>query len=238
MRGHIKELPLDLITFDEEEKPEVITHLKTERVKFYPLKIKSLDNLLGGGIYSGSVILLGGKHGIGKSTLALQLGARFSQKYGFTLYISSEETIKQLNLKIKRLKIREKYLYLFTKTELTEIIDYTLKLNPKLLILDSINRLYDERVNALPGSYSQLKAITLEVISLARSKELAIILISHLTKSGKITGPSLLEHLVDVVLYLEGKPEEKGRYLFSPKNRFGIIQKKVKLTFFPSGFKF
>ncbi len=182
--------------------------------------ISELDSVLGGGIVPGSLILLGGEPGIGKSTFLLQLSNKLS-KYGSILYNCGEESPQQIKLRSSRLGMNEKNIYLLKDTGLTEIESNILHLKPMGAIIDSIQTVYRPEVQGLPGSLTQIKEGANLFLTLSKKEDIFIFLVGHVTKDGTIAGPKALEHIVDVVLYIEGEKQNSFRILRSYKNRFG-----------------
>ena len=180
--------------------------------------IKEVDRVLGGGVLSGSMILLGGRPGIGKSTLALQILSPFDQN---VLYASAEESEEQIALRAKRLEVLASNIHLCSENRIDEILNHVTLLKPKLLIIDSIQTIFSENIDSLPGSVSQIRECGQKLLQLAKDEKIAILVIGHVTKEGIIAGPKMLEHMVDTVLYLEGDERHDHRILRSVKNRFG-----------------
>ncbi|MFW5984638.1 MAG: DNA repair protein RadA [Halanaerobiaceae bacterium] len=183
--------------------------------------IGELDRVLGGGVVSGSLILLGGAPGIGKSTLVLQAASLFSKQYGKVLYISAEESGRQVKLRAQRLKAVHENLLVLAETEFNKIEGLLKKNDYQLVIVDSIQTIYDSRNDSAPGSISQIKEITNILLKIAKSREVPVFLIGHITKKGELAGPRVLEHLVDAVLQFEGDRNYRFRILRAIKNRFG-----------------
>lgn len=179
--------------------------------------ISELDRVLGGGVVPGSLVLLGGEPGIGKSTLALQLAAVLPN----SLYLSAEESIEQIKLRADRLKITAPTLLLGNETTVEAISATVEEKKPAIAIIDSIQTIFSAEVEGEPGGVNQIKASTIKLLETAKRGGTAVILISHVTKDGAITGPKTLEHLVDTVLYLEGDHHHVNRILRTVKNRFG-----------------
>jgi len=182
--------------------------------------IKEFDRVIGGGAIAGSVILLGGDPGIGKSTLMLQVASRYSvaQK---TLYASGEESLRQLKIRAERLGVAENGLQIVATTDLEPLLDFAEKSKPDVLIVDSVQSMRHDRVESAAGSVSQIRAVTDELVRLAKLNNTVIFLVGHVTKEGVMAGPKLLEHMVDTVLYLEGERYHSFRILRGVKNRFG-----------------
>lgn len=185
------------------------------------LPIEEFSRVLGGGLVPGSLVLLGGEPGIGKSTLVLELSAKLAAAIGPVLYVSGEESARQIRMRAERLGLRAPELYLLTETDLSEIISQAQALDPTLLVIDSIQTTRDSELNSSPGLVAQVRHCAAELQKLAKGSGLSILMIGHVTKDGNIAGPRVLEHIVDAVLYLEGDPFQQYRLLRGVKNRFG-----------------
>ncbi len=183
--------------------------------------IGELDRVLGGGIVPGSLVLVGGDPGIGKSTLLLQLSSVLADQRGPVLYVSGEESVFQIKMRGERLGLKSANLYLLAESNLDRIVEHLEQLSPVLVIIDSIQSVYLEDVGSTAGSVSQLRDCTARLLQLAKGSGVPIFLVGHVTKEGAIAGPKLLEHMVDAVLYLEGERFHSYRLLRSVKNRFG-----------------
>lgn len=179
-----------------------------------------LDRVLGGGIVKGSLVLLGGEPGIGKSTLILQLCDRIKGE-GQVLYISGEESAQQIKLRADRLQIHNEAIMFLGETDMDIIETAIQTINPKLVIIDSIQTMYSDEITAAAGSVSQVREITARLMKICKQNEITTIIIGHVTKDGNIAGPRVLEHMVDTVLYLEGERYFSYRILRGVKNRFG-----------------
>ena len=179
-----------------------------------------LDRVLGGGLVNGSLILLGGEPGIGKSTLILQICQKLKTD-GKVLYISGEESGEQIKLRADRLNVKNNNLLFLSETNIENIEENILSINPKLVIIDSIQTMYSEDITSAPGSVSQVREITAKIMRTCKENSVTTILIGHVTKDGNIAGPRVLEHMVDTVLYLEGERYFSYRMLRGVKNRFG-----------------
>lgn len=183
--------------------------------------IGELDRVLGGGIVGGSLVLVGGDPGIGKSTLLLQMCKQLSDKGEKVLYTSGEESLKQIKLRGDRLGDFSDSIYLFSETSIS-IIDRAIQnVQPSVVIIDSIQTMFDENVDAAPGSISQVREITSILLRIAKSRGISIFIVGHVTKEGNVAGPRMLEHMVDTVLYFEGDAAAAYRILRGVKNRFG-----------------
>jgi len=179
-----------------------------------------LDRVLGGGLVHGSVVLLSGEPGIGKSTLLMQICDALGTSRR-VLYISGEESGGQLKLRAKRLGICGKNLYILTETNIENILKETDKISPDVLIVDSIQTMYSSSVNSTPGSVTQVKETALSFINKAKAKGMSVIMVGHVNKEGSIAGPKVLEHMVDAVLYFEGERQQAYRIIRAIKNRYG-----------------
>lgn len=179
-----------------------------------------LDRVLGGGAVAGSLVLVGGAPGIGKSTLLLQVcnGLCMGRK---VLYVSGEESERQMKLRANRLGVFPKSLYILSETRLSDILEAVEATQPDILIVDSIQTLYNEENDSSPGSVSQVKDCTMSLMQLSKSQGITVFVIGHINKDGNIAGPKVLEHMVDCVLYFEGDPNTSYRLLRAAKNRFG-----------------
>ena len=179
-----------------------------------------LDRVLGGGLVKGSLVLVGGEPGIGKSTLILQLCDKVKGE-GKVLYVSGEESAEQIKLRADRLNIKNDDILFLGETDI-DIIDQNIEeLNPKLVIIDSMQTMYSEDISSAPGSVSQVREITSRIMKICKSRKITTIIIGHVTKDGNIAGPRVLEHMVDTVLYIEGERYFSYRMIRGVKNRFG-----------------
>lgn len=183
--------------------------------------IAEFDLVLGGGVVQGSVVLIGGDPGIGKSTLMLQVIDRLGSVVGPVLYVSGEESSKQVRIRADRLDAVGENLYLLCETNLEEILHHIEQLKPKVVVLDSIQTIYLPSIESAPGSISQVRECAARVTQLAKTKNVSAFLVGHVTKDGAIAGPRALEHIVDTVLYFEGERHQTYRILRAVKNRFG-----------------
>lgn len=184
-------------------------------------QMQELDNVLGGGIVKGSLVLVGGEPGIGKSTLLIQVASAVSSSNLKVLYVSGEESLKQTKLRADRLGIKEDSIYLVSENNLDYIVKYVDEFNPDVLIVDSIQTVYNPNVQSSPGSVSQVREATATLMRISKVESVATFIVGHVTKSGAIAGPKILEHMVDTVLYFEGDQNHTFRILRSVKNRFG-----------------
>lgn len=180
-----------------------------------------MDRVLGGGLVAGSLTLVGGEPGIGKSTLLLQVAGKISATIGQVLYVSGEESIEQVKMRAERLDISGEQLYLLASTDLAIIAEAVYRQKPALVIVDSIQTVLSSNLTSAPGSISQVRECTLQLMQLAKSTLTPIFIIGHVTKEGTVAGPKALEHIADAVLYLEGERYHTYRLLRGVKNRFG-----------------
>jgi DNA repair protein RadA/Sms len=201
--------------------PQKITEVAVEGFQRIAIPMPELARVLGGGIVPGSLVLIGGEPGIGKSTLLLQMAATLAQSVGATLYVSGEESVHQIKMRAARLSMQPDALYLLTETNLDEIIAHIENLKPKLVVVDSIQTVYLEELTSAAGSISQVRESAARLTQTAKATGIPIFLVGHVTKAGAIAGPRVLEHIVDTVLYLEGERFHAYRLLRSVKNRFG-----------------
>jgi DNA repair protein RadA/Sms len=206
----------------KENYAQPINHFQFSRENNrYQSGIQEFDRVLGGGVVSGSLILIGGEPGIGKSTLVLQIANQLAKNIGKSLYISAEESMKQLHLRAQRLSVDASQLYILSETDLDQIIAQIKYLRPKIAVIDSIQIINDASVLSMPGSVNQVKNCTSKLMEIAKKNNIAMIIIGHVTKGGAIAGPKILEHMVDTVLYMEGERFHSFRILRGIKNRFG-----------------
>ena len=186
-----------------------------------PSGVTEFDRVLGGGIVPGTLVLIGGDPGIGKSTLLLQVADKLSGAGTIVLYVSGEESERQIKLRGERLAVGAKNVYLLPETNLEKIIDEVERLKPGAIIVDSIQTLFSSVIDSAPGSVSQVREVAHQFLLLAKNRGIPIFLIGHITKDGSIAGPKILEHIVDTVLYFEGERHHNHRIVRAVKNRFG-----------------
>lgn len=201
--------PIKIAEVKLENTPRILTH------------IHEFDRLIGGGIVPGSLTLVGGEPGIGKSTLLLQLSHALASQGLTVLYVCGEESAEQTSLRAHRLNIQSSHLLLLCETNFTLIKNHIDQIKPDALIVDSIQIVYKSEITSAPGSVTQVRETTTEFMHLAKGRGIATFLIGHVTKSGEIAGPRVLEHLVDTVLYFEGDKQHNYRMIRVVKNRFG-----------------
>ena len=204
----------------EKNEAKALNSYKGQDVARISTGFDELDRVLGGGIVNGSLILLGGEPGIGKSTLILQLCDKIKGE-GKVLYVSGEESAEQIKLRADRLGIKNDDILFLGETDIAQISESITEIKPKLVIIDSIQTMYSEELSAAAGSVSQVREITSQIMRICKSQGITTIIIGHVTKDGNIAGPRVLEHMVDTVLYLEGERYFSYRILRGVKNRFG-----------------
>ncbi|MED3624839.1 DNA repair protein RadA [Neobacillus thermocopriae] len=202
-------------------KPTPITSIETVNEPRILTELNEFNRVLGGGVVKGSLVLIGGDPGIGKSTLLLQVSSQLANKGHLVLYISGEESLRQTKLRAERLHIASNNLFVYSETNLEEINRTIDSINPSFVIIDSIQTVFHPDVTSAPGSVSQVRECTAELMRIGKTKGIAIFIVGHVTKEGSIAGPRLLEHMVDTVLYFEGERHHTYRILRSVKNRFG-----------------
>ncbi|MTW86403.1 DNA repair protein RadA [Virgibacillus dakarensis] len=202
-------------------KPEKITAIESQKEPRITTTMKEFNRVLGGGIVPGSLVLIGGDPGIGKSTLLLQISSQLAEKQLQVLYISGEESGRQTKLRADRLGITADSLYVLSETNLYDIANHIEKINPSFVVIDSIQTIFREEVTSAPGSVSQVRECTSELMKIAKTNGVPIFIVGHVTKEGAIAGPRMLEHMVDAVLYFEGERHHTYRILRGVKNRFG-----------------
>ena len=204
----------------ERNEPKALNSYKGQEVSRTSTGFGELDRVLGGGIVKGSLILLGGEPGIGKSTLILELCDKIKGE-GKVLYVSGEESAEQIKLRADRLGINNDDILFLGETDIDIVKENIEEMQPKLVIIDSIQTMYSDELTAAAGSVSQVREITSQIMRICKSKQITTIIIGHVTKDGTIAGPRVLEHMVDTVLYLEGERYFSYRILRGVKNRFG-----------------
>lgn len=201
-------------------RPRPIREVETTDELRFETGMNELDRVLGGGAVKGSLVLVGGAPGIGKSTLMLQICDNLC-RFATVLYVSGEESERQIKLRAERLRVRGEALYLLAETNLENILESVDELKPDVLIVDSIQTLYNGDLTTSPGSVGQVKDCTLALMNVAKGMGITVFVIGHVNKEGSIAGPKVLEHMVDCVLYFEGEQQTTYRILRAAKNRFG-----------------
>ncbi len=205
----------------EVNKPVLLKDVPSDEAERTPSGSKELDRVLGGGIVKGSLVLIGGDPGIGKSTLLLQVTKNLSSFGKKVLYVSGEESLRQIKLRADRLGSEDNGMLLLCETNLEAIHSAILDIKPDTVIIDSIQTMYKEDVSSAPGSVSQVRETTALLLQIAKQYDITIFIVGHVTKEGAVAGPRVLEHMVDTVLYFEGDRHASYRILRAVKNRFG-----------------
>lgn len=216
--------------------PQKLREVTTDREIRFSTGMDELDRVLGGGAVAGSLVLVGGAPGIGKSTLLLQICNCLCQERT-VLYISGEESERQLKLRAQRLRVDPDSLFILSETRLSDILTAVDELHPDILIADSIQTMYNEDNESSPGSVSQVKDCTMSMLELSKSQGITVFVVGHINKDGAIAGPKVLEHIVDCVLYFEGDPNSSYRLLRGAKNRFGSTNEIGVFEMADSGLK-
>lgn len=211
----------DILGFESEAVPTPVTEIVAEEKGRFQIGISEFDRVLGGGIVFGSVILVGGDPGIGKSTLLLQVMSCLASKGKKVLYISGEESLQQSKMRADRLGVSSEHLFVVSETSLEKILQDIQALRPSTVVVDSIQTIYSSELPSTPGSITQVREASSRLLYLAKRLSIPIFLIGHVTKEGFIAGPKVLEHMVDTVLYIEGEANHAFRILRAVKNRFG-----------------
>ncbi|MBL7200885.1 MAG: DNA repair protein RadA [Anaerolineae bacterium] len=201
--------------------PRRLVEVQADEVERIDVPLIEFSRVLGGGIVPGSLVLVGGDPGIGKSTLLLQVSALLADRGSTVLYVSGEESAQQIKMRARRLGLTPEALYVLTETNLLAIIDHMRQLQPLVMVVDSIQTVYLEELSSAAGSVSQVRECAAMLMRTAKAEGVSIFLVGHVTKAGAIAGPRVLEHIVDTVLYMEGDRFHSYRLLRSVKNRFG-----------------
>lgn len=223
----INDISKNVVSFNKvkvEEKDRLVTG------------VDEFDRVLGGGLLKGEVVLITGNPGIGKSTLLLQVASQYT-KYGDVYYISGEESPAQVKNRGERLKISGKSLYLMSETDISKIYEYLIAKKPAVVVVDSIQTLYNSVIDSIPGTPTQIRECTLKIIELAKKYNISFFIVGHITKDGKVAGPKLLEHMVDAVFNFEGEQGLFHRILRSTKNRFGSTNELAVFSMEEDGMK-
>lgn len=209
------------VTVTEHREPSKLSEIVTNDEVRTLTGIGELDRVLGGGIVTGSLVLVGGDPGTGKSTLLLQMCKQLAEAGKDVLYVSGEESVKQIKMRADRLGTFQKELFLLSETDLDIVTEVIGRKKPEIVIIDSIQTMYREEIGSAPGSVSQVRETTSTLMRLAKSLPVSIFIVGHVTKEGVVAGPRVLEHMVDTVLYFEGDGGASYRFLRGVKNRFG-----------------
>ena len=202
-------------------KPVTINSIRSKGEERFSTRINELDRVLGGGVVKGSLVLVGGDPGIGKSTMLIQVSSNVAESGKKVLYITGEESESQIKMRAQRLGINSNNLYIFAENNLSLIEAQLDKIDPEMIILDSIQTVYNPEIASAPGTVSQIKEGTSKFMKIAKKMGISTFLVGHVTKEGSLAGPKLLEHMVDTVLYFEGERYNTYRLVRAVKNRFG-----------------
>lgn len=218
------------------DKIQRLSDIEPERLQRYSLMIDEFDRVLGGGLVEGSVVLIGGDPGIGKSTLLLQCMALVSSQLD-ALYVTGEESLDQVSLRAQRLGLNASDMQVLSETSVEKIIDAALKETPKVMVIDSIQTIYTDTLPSAPGSVAQVRESAAQLVRFAKQTGCALFLVGHVTKEGTLAGPRVLEHMVDTVLYFEGDASGRYRVIRAVKNRFGPINELGIFAMLDDGLK-
>lgn len=205
----------------ERSKPMKLAEVTSKKIPRVETRLEELNRVLGGGVVPGSLVLIGGDPGIGKSTLLLQVSQQLTDTGGKVLYISGEESAEQIKLRAERLGTGNSEFYVYAETDMQEITRAIENLQPDYVIIDSVQTMTQPDISSVAGSVSQVRETTAELLKIAKTNGIAIFIVGHVTKEGAIAGPRMLEHMVDTVLYFEGDKHHSFRILRAVKNRFG-----------------
>lgn len=217
-------------------EPVTLEKVKAEKETRIPTKFSELNRVLGGGIVTGSLVLIGGDPGIGKSTLMLQIMSTLANEHK-VLYVSGEESASQIKLRADRLGVGDSGMYLYPETNMSNIRDQISDLKPDFVVIDSIQTMNEPSLDSMVGSAAQVREVTSELMHIAKIDQITVFIIGHVTKEGAIAGPKILEHMVDTVLYFEGDEHHAYRILHSVKNRFGAANEIGMFEMENSGLK-
>ncbi len=202
-------------------KPQLISEVKMHEEPRVKTGMEELNRVLGGGVVDGSLVLIGGDPGIGKSTLLLQLSGQLAATDRDVLYVSGEESASQIKMRAERLQVNSERFYLYPETDMSNIRAVIEELHPQYVIIDSVQTMQEPDIDSAVGSVSKIREITAELMQIAKTNNITIFIVGHVTKGGAIAGPKILEHMVDTVLYFEGERHASYRILRGVKNRFG-----------------
>lgn len=209
------------VTLSSNGKPKSIGQVKSSEYERFNTGIGELNRVIGGGLVKGSLTLISGDPGIGKSTILLQTASNISKKYGKVLYVSGEESEEQIKMRAERLNAIQEELYIVSETNIDIIETHISDLNPVFVIIDSVQTLYKPTITSAPGSVSQVRECTNDLMRIGKTNNIPLFIVAHVTKQGELAGPRVLEHMVDTVLYFEGERTQEFRIIRTIKNRFG-----------------
>lgn len=218
-------------------EPVLYQDIKETTNQRIPVGIDQFNNVLGGGLVLGSVVLIGGEPGIGKSTLLLQVSRDLARESRPVLYVSGEESLEQIKLRGDRLGLSREKVYLLAETALEKILNAADRMKPQALVIDSVQTIFSSQLTSSPGTISQVREVTNRVFRLAKRNQIPVFLIGHITKEGSLAGPKSLEHMVDVVLLFEGERDHHHRVLRVLKNRFGPVSELAIFEMSQSGLR-
>jgi DNA repair protein RadA/Sms len=218
-----------------ENTPRQLSQVRMEKTERFPVPLSEFNRVLGGGLVPGSLVLIGGEPGIGKSTLLLQVSALLAPALDKVVYVSGEETQRQIKIRAERLGITCDNLYLLTETDVNAILSHSEQLKPGLMVIDSIQTTYLPELESSAGSVTQVRESTLRLMQWAKLNAVPVLIAGHVTKDGSIAGPRVLEHIVDAVLYFEGENISAYRLLRCVKNRFGSANEVGVFEMKPQG---
>lgn len=207
---------------EQNSKVYKLNEVELQQQSRIPIDIPELDRVLGGGLVYGSVVLIGGDPGIGKSTLLLQTLCNISQHHK-SLYVTGEESLQQVTMRAKRLSLSADKLLLLAETQVERIIEVAINEKPQVIVIDSIQTIFTDGISSAPGGVSQVREAAAQLVQFAKQMQIAIFLVGHVTKDGSLAGPRVLEHMVDAVLYFEGERDGNLRMIRAIKNRFGAV---------------
>ncbi|KRN20863.1 radA protein [Pediococcus claussenii] len=205
----------------KKSKPQLIKQVSMAEEPRVKTAMEEFNRVLGGGVVAGSLVLIGGDPGIGKSTLLLQMSGQLAATGRDVLYVSGEESATQIKMRADRLKVQSENFYLYPETDMKNIRDSIEKLHPGFVVIDSVQTMQEPDIESAVGSVSQIREITAELLQISKTNNITIFIVGHVTKGGAIAGPKILEHMVDTVLYFEGDLHHTYRILRAVKNRFG-----------------
>jgi DNA repair protein RadA/Sms len=215
--------------------PQELISVSVDEASRIQLGLSEVNRVLGGGMVTGSVVLLSGEPGVGKSTILLQIADDLAQRNSKVLYVSGEESISQIKLRCLRIGLEGKNVYLLSETDVDEVIRSLMDMEPAVAVIDSVQTLYAQDISSSPGSVAQVRECTRRLMRWAKGQRRSLFITGHVTKDGSLAGPRVLEHMVDVVLYLDGEDISSYRVLRSAKNRFGSTNEVGLLQMVDSG---
>lgn len=223
------------LSYNNTEKSEIISNVELTDKERFDCGFSELNRVFGGGIVNGSVNLLGGDPGIGKSTILLQICKHLADSGKKVLYVSGEESKTQIKMRASRINALSDNIFLYSENELGAILNETENISPDILVIDSIQTVYSEEATSASGSSVQVRDCTMTLMRLAKAKDICVFIIGHITKEGNLAGPKILEHMVDCVLYFEGEKQSSYRIIRSNKNRFGATNEIAVFDMLESG---